>query len=102
MPLPYRGKRYIVSDRETFQNDWQRGVMEGWINPMTDPTVLGTIREHLAGSPGAAPQIPGLPDNVRVIRFPRSAVHENGRLEIRYEIVEDDGRVWLTAIRPVG
>ena len=101
MVLPDRERRYIVSDKVSFQSDWQRGIIEGWINPMTDPTVLETIREHLSKSPRAARQVPGWSDNTRAIRFPRSAIHEHGRVEIRYEIVEDDRTVWLERIRPV-
>ncbi len=37
----------------------------------------------------------------RIIRFPRSAVYEQGKVEVQYEILEDDGRVWLMRIRPV-
>ena len=101
MALPNRDSRYIVEERASFQSDWQHGVAEGWINPMTDATVLATIREHLSRSPRAAPPIAYWPDNVRTIRFPRSAVHEPGKVEIQYEIMEDDGKVWLSRIRPV-
>lgn len=101
MVLPDRNRRYVVEERASFQSDWQRGVAEGWINPMTDATVLGVIREHLEKSPRAARYISGWPDNVRAIRFPYSAAHERGRVEIQYEILEDDGRVWLMRVRPV-
>ncbi len=69
---------------------------------MTDATILETIKEHLSNSPQAARHVPGWPGNARAIRFPRSAIHEHGRVEIRYEIVEDDRRVWLVRIRPIG
>lgn len=101
MAPPGGRRRYIVAERESFNSDWRRGVAEGWINPMTDPTVLNTIIEHLSLSPRAARQVSGWPDSIRVIRFPRSAVHEHGRLEIRYEIIEDDRTVWLDRILPV-
>lgn len=101
MTLPNRSRRYIVSERATFQSGWQQGVAEGWINPITDAVVLATIREHLSRSPRSARHTPGWPDNVRAVRFPRSAVHERGRVEIQYEILEDDGTVWLERIRPV-
>ncbi len=101
MALPDRGRRYIVSERATFRSDWQRGVAEGWITPIADAVVLAAIRERRSKSPRAARHIAGWPDNVRAIRFPRSASYEQGRVEIRYEILEDDGRVWLERIRPV-
>ena len=101
MALPDRNRRYIVEERASFQSDWRRGVAEGWINPMADAAVLAAIREHLSRSPSAALRIADWPDNVRAIRFPRSAAHEQGRVEIQYEIMEDDGKVWLARIRPV-
>lgn len=101
MALPDRNRRYIVEERTSFQSDWRRGVAEGWVNPMADAAVLAAIREHLSRSPRAALYVADWPDNVRAIRFPRSAVHEQGRLEIMYEIMEDDGKVWLAHIRSV-
>ena len=68
---------------------------------MTDPAVLNIIKEYLSRTPLAASRQPGWPDNAKAIRFPRSAVDVRGRLEIRYEIVEDDQTVWLQRILPV-
>ena len=99
--LPNRNRRYDVLERATFQADWQRGVAEGWINPMTDAVVLQAIKESLSRSPYASQPVPGWPANVMAIRFPRSAIYEQGKVEIQYEILEDDGRVWLRRIRPV-
>jgi len=45
--------------------------------------------------------VPGEPDNVRRIGFPRSAANRHGRIEIRYEIIEDDVTVWLLGVRRV-
>ena len=96
-----RETMYDVRERTGFQSDWARGVSEGWINPMADANTLQALRVHLARSPHAAPVIPGLPDNVRLITFPRSATHSLGRVELRYEIVEDDLKVWLESMDPV-
>ena len=101
MALPDRDRRYSVEERASFQSDWRRGVAEGWINPMTDATILATIREHLSRSPRAALYVTGWPDNVRAIRFPRSAIYELSQVEMQYEILEDDLIVWLMRIRPV-
>ena len=101
MALPDRSSNYIVEERASFQSDWRRGVAEGWINPMVDASVLAAIREHLSRSPRAALYVTDWPDNVRVIRFPRSAAYERGRLEVQYEIMEDDSKVWLMRISPV-
>ncbi len=101
MMPPGGRRRYIVAERESFNSDWRRGVAEGWINPMTDAVVLQAIIESLSRSPHASQPIPGWPFNVRTIRFPRSARYEQGRVEIQYEILEDDGRVWLEGIRHV-
>ena len=101
MELPDRDRRYFISERASFNVDWRQGITEGWVNPMTDSTVLAAIREHLSRSPWSAPQVPGWPDNVRAIRFPRSAVYEQGKVLMRYEILGDDGRVWLERIRPI-
>ncbi len=101
MVPPGGRRRYIVAERESFNSDWQRGVAEGWINPMTDAVVLTAIRDSLSVSPHSAHSVPDLPANVRTVRFPRSARYEQGRLEIEYEILEDDGRVWLARIRPI-
>ena len=101
MGLPDRIRHYIIEERTSFHSDWQRGVAEGWINPMVDASVLAAIREHLSTAPRAALYVTGWPDNVRVIRFPRSAAYEQGRLEVQYEIMEDDSKVWLMRISPV-
>ena len=101
--MAFRDSRqmYQVSEREGFNADWERGLAEGWINSMADHVTLQAIKEHLAQSPKAAEPIQGWPENVRIIGFPRSARHESGRLTIEYEIIEDDGIVWLDSIYPV-
>ena len=95
------GGVYQVLERESFDADWRRGIEEGWINPMADHVTLQAIKEHLAQHPKATEPIDGLPENVRVIGFPRSARRATGRLEIEYEIIEDDGIVWLVGVNPV-
>ena len=99
MGLPSHGREYMVSEKASSNSDWQRGIEEGWINPVADVSTLAVIRGHLSKSPNAALQTPGWPDNVKAIRFPRSAIHERGKLEIGYEVVEDDGAVYLEWIR---
>lgn len=101
MVLPDRDRHYTVEERASFQSDWRRGVAEGWINSIADVAVLAAIREHLSRSPRAALYVTGWPDNVRAIRFPRSAIYESGQVEIQYEILEDDLIVWLIGIRTV-
>lgn len=96
------GGVYQVLERESFGADWRRGIGEGWINSMADQVTLQAIKEHLAQFPKATEPIDGLPENVRIIGFPRSARRTTGRLEIEYEIIEDDGIVWLVSINPVG
>ena len=96
------GSDYRVEERNRFTADWQRGIEEGWINPMADHVTLRAIKEHLAQSPMAAEPIDGWPENMRIIGFPRSARNATGRLMIEYEIIEDDAAVWLDSINPVG
>lgn len=96
------GRVYEVLARQSFEVDWSRGVEEGWINPMADPTTLQAVKQVLSRRPRSGARILGEPDNVMAIRFPRSARSEQGRLEISYEILEDDRTVWLEDIRPVG
>lgn len=95
-----QGNRYEVVERESFASDWQRGVEEGWINPMADHITLQAIKERLSGSPWAANPISGWPTNVRTITFPRSIANQQGTVDIYYEILEDDGKVWLERILP--
>ena len=99
-PSP-RGRRYVVVESDDFDADWERGISEGWINPMADPVTLTVIKEALAYSPWAPSVVPAWPDNMRAIDFPRSAVHPFGRLRITYEIVEDDGEVHLVSVRNI-
>lgn len=101
MPPSHRSRRYRVIESEGFDSDWKTGLSEGWINPMVDPVTLNFIKEALAHSPRAPVAIPGWPDNMRAIDFPRSARHPIGRLRIRYEIDEDDSEVHLLGIRNV-
>lgn len=95
------GGGYAVTETVSFEDDWLRGLAEGWINPMVDPPVLETIKDTLARRPNLNNRIPNSPDSLRLIRFPRSARSERGRLEIEYEIVEDDLQVWLLSIRSI-
>ena len=101
MSPSHRGRRYLVVEFDDFDADWKRGTSEGWINPMTDPVTLAAIKEAVAYSPWAATTVPGWPENMRAIDFPRSATHPLGRLRITYEIVEDDGEVHLLRVRDI-
>ena len=101
MALLDRGKSYRVEERATFKSDWEHGVDEGWINPMVHPAVLATIcGSILSTSPLSGQHIPGAPENVRAIGFPRS-VQEPVNTEIRYSIIEDDRIVYLERIRRI-
>ena len=93
--------RYRVDESHQFNRDWSQGVTEGWINPMADPSTLAAIKEILATRPQSGQAQPGLPANVRFYRFPRSAVHNRGRLILRYSVIEDDRRVALERLIPV-
>ena len=88
-------------ESDEFDADWKRGTSEGWINPMTDSVTLAAIKEAIAHSPWAPGAVPGWPENMRAIDFPRSAIHPLGRLRVAYEIVEDDGEVHLLSVRNV-
>lgn len=101
MPPFHRGVGYRVIESHGFDADWKTGLLEGWINPMVDPVTLMAIKETLAHSPRAPVAIPGWPDNVRAIDFPRSATHPMGRLRISYEIVEDDSEVHLLSVQNI-
>lgn len=101
MSPSHRGRRYSVITCDEFDADWERGTSDGWINPMADPVTLAAIQEALAYSPWAPRAVPGWPDNMRAIDFPRSAMHPSGRLRVTYEIVEDDGEVRLRSVREV-
>lgn len=101
MSPSHRGRRYLVIESEDFDADWKTGLLEGWINPMTDPVTLVAIKDALAHSPWAPRAIPSWPVNVRAIDFPRSAIHPIGRLRISYEIVEDDSEVHLLSVRNI-
>ncbi len=101
MSPSHRGRRYLVIELDDFDAGWKSGVLEGWINPMTDPVTLVAIKEAIAYSPWAPRAIPGWPDNMRAIDFPRSAIHPFGRVRISYEIVEDDGEVHLLGVRSI-
>ncbi len=99
--IPHQRGRYSVAERESFQSDWRSGIIEGWINQMADPATLEGIKRRLSEYPMTGALIPGEPDNVRRIGFPRSAANRHGRIEIRYEIIEDDVTVWLLGARKV-
>lgn len=101
MALLEPGNYYDVAENERFGAFWRLGVAEGWINPMTDAVVLQAIKDTLSRVPGAGAHIPGEPENVRTIRFPRSARYEMGRIEIGYQVIVDDRKVWLDRIRQV-
>ena len=101
MSPSHRGRRYVVIEFDDFDSDWKRGTSEGWINSMTDPVTLAAFKETLAYSPWAPRAVPGWPDNMRAIDFPRSATQPAGRLRITYEIVEDDGEVHLLSVRDI-
>lgn len=68
---------------------------------MADQVPLGSIEEFLAEKPWIVSFVPGVPENVRAIDFPRSAREPSGRLRILYEIVEDDREVRLLGIERV-
>ena len=95
------GSDYRVEERTSITADWQRGVEEGWINSMADPITLQAIKEVLARRPQSGSRVPGEPQNVMAFGFPRSVRSEQGRLEIIFEILEDDLTVWLEHINPV-
>lgn len=101
MALPMGSGRYRVEESPRFRQDWSQGVAEGWINQMADPITLGVIKENLAVRPRSGQEQPGLPANVRFYRFPRSAVYDQGRVILRYSIIEDDRRVMLERLYPV-
>ena len=101
MSPSHRGRRYLVIELDDFDADWKNGVSEGWINPMTDPVTLVAIKEAIAYSAWAPRAVPGWPDNMRAVDFPRSAINPVGRLRISYEIVEDDGEVHLLNVRNI-
>ncbi len=94
------GGVYQVLERESFDADWQRGIEEGWINPMADHATLQIIKERLSRLPWATNPISGWPANVRTITFPRSIANQQNTVDIYYEILEDDGKVWLERILP--
>ena len=100
MALQGPGNRYEVVERESFAADWERGVEEGWINPMADHVTLQIIKERLSDHPWATRPISGWPANARAITFPRSVVNQQDTVDIYYEILEDDGKVWLERILP--
>ena len=102
MQMPGSGSGYRVEERVSFAADWQRGVEEGWINPMADHVTLQMIKEVLSRMPRTGGHVRGDPENVLVVSFPRSVRYEQGRSEIIYEVLEDDRTVWLERIRPVG
>lgn len=101
MALHSERNRYRVEQSEEFNRDWEKGVSEGWINPMADPVTLMKIKEILSYRPWASRGIvPGLPANVCTITFPRSAVYELGRVQVVYAIIEDDRVVNLRRLYP--
>ena len=92
---------YEVVVSPSFWEDWNEGVSEGWVNPMTHPSILLYYRtEVLPHYPFSGQQVPGIPANVRVIRFPQSLRGRN-QIEIFYSVVVDDLRVILERIRLV-
>lgn len=92
---------YQVQERGSFDADWRRGIEEGWINSMADPITLQAIKEVLARRPQSGSRVLGEPQNVMAFGFPRSVGSAQGRLEIIFEILEDDRTVWLEHINPV-
>lgn len=51
MALHSERNRYRVEQSEEFNRDWEKGVSEGWINPMADPVTLMKIKEILSYRP---------------------------------------------------
>jgi hypothetical protein len=94
------GGGYRLEERDSFAADWRRGVETGWINPMADHVTLQAVKERLTHSPWTTNPIPSWPDNVRMIRFPRSVADLRNTVDIYYEILEDDRVVWLERILP--
>ena len=45
--------------------------------------------------------VPEEPENVMRVRFPRSVANPIGRIEVRYEVIEDDTTVWLLSVGKV-
>ena len=101
MTLLMPGGPYRVDESPGFQDDWSRGAAEGWINPMADPVTLQAIKRHLSTRPLASGVLPDAPANVRFIYFPRSAASEQGRVMLRFSIIEDDRLVVLEGLVPI-
>ena len=99
--VPHHRGQYSIRERESFQSDWRSGVIEGWINQLTDPTTLEGIKRILSESPRIGAPVPEEPENVRRVRFPRSVADPIGRMEVRYEVIEDDTTVWLLSVEKV-
>lgn len=100
MALPMGSVRYRVEESPHFGQDWSRGVAEGWITSTPDASTLQVIKEHLANKPWSGQNLPGLPENVRSNRFPRSVAYDQGRVTLWYSIIEDDRIVVLERIFP--
>ncbi len=94
------GGVYQVLERDSFDADWQRGIEEGWINPMADHVTLQAIKDLLSRTPRVTDSVYGRPENIRIIRFPRSIMYRADTVSIYYEILEDDRTVWLERILP--
>ena len=101
MESPVGQGRYRVVKSEAYLNDWRLGCRDGWINPNADHVTLQYIEDALSRRPWAGPRLPGMPANVRVWSFPRSAVHKRGLVNLLYAVIEDDLVVEMQRLWPV-
>ena len=100
MTLPRADEPYRVLNGRSFQESWNAGVREGWLNPMVHPSDLLHFRRVLSENPRIGQVVPGAAVDVRAIRFPRS-VTGPAQLEIVYSVFEDDRTVYLEHISMV-
>ena len=90
---------YHVVQSSAFRADWSAGVAAGWLNPMVHPAQLEFFAHTaLSNIPDMGEQLPGVPVNMRFLRFPRSPYSAN-MIEIAYSVIEDDRTVVLERIR---
>jgi hypothetical protein len=95
--LPRGDLRYRVFTTAQFEGLWEVGVANGAINPVSGPTNLDGLISFLSRDPHYFPKFeaPGEAIDLRWVDFQPVT---NPRVEIWYEVAEDDLRVYLISV----